>query len=491
MPGSTEALKSSDIILDASKNKGWRKSVYIAATLAAVGGFVCGYDTGAVAGILYMPTFRASFPELASDDQFVYLEGLLVAFMLMTAALGAFASGPICDIIGRKRAIILGSYVFSLGILFEIIGFKFGLLLTGRLVAGFGNGLMTNAVPLYHSEIAPPDIRGRLVSLFTVMSSFGQVVGYFVTFGTSYLTTAWGWRAPWLIQLIICVVLGTAVLFLPFSPRWLIDTGREDEGLAVIAELQEAPMDDPAVRAEFDEIKTELDAEKAMGQRTYSELFYKGNRKRTFIAFFIAIATSFTGIDAILYYGPSIFAAAGLSDVSSAIAASGGTGIVSLFATIVSLIFIDRWGRKFLFILGSVVMGISMFITGAMFQAYAYIDDTTGDIVMTNDNARNTIMAFIFIFMAAFSLTWGVASYVYPAEIFNMRCRAKGLGLAYGLNWAFSILVTYCMPLFMASTLSGSYFFFGACCAVMTVVIFFIPETRNRTLESMEEIFHA
>jgi len=317
------------------------------------------------------------------------------------------------DVIGRKRAIIFGSYIFSLGILFEIIGFKFGLLLTGRLVAGFGNGLMTNAVPLYHSEIAPPDIRGRLVSLFTVMSSFGQVVGYFVTFGTSYLTTSWGWRAPWLIQLIVCVVLGTSVFFLPYSPRWLIDIGREDEGLAVIAELQEAPIDDPVVRAEYDEIKTELDAEKAMGKRTYTELFYPGNRKRTFIAFFIAIATSFTGIDAILYYGPSIFAAAGLSDVSSAIAASGGTGIVSLFATIVSLVFIDKWGRKFLFILGAVVMGISMFITGAMFQVYAYIDDT-GNIVMTNDNARNTIMAFIFIFMAAFSLTWGVASYVYP-----------------------------------------------------------------------------
>jgi len=490
MAESTEALKPSDIILDAAQKKGWRKSVYIAATLAALGGFVCGYDTGAVAGIMIMPTFRSAFPELADETQFVYLEGLLVAFMLMTAALGAFASSPICDAIGRKRAIILGAYVFSLGILFEIIGYKFGLLLTGRLIAGFGNGLMTNAVPLYHSEIAPPDIRGRLVSLFTLMSSFGQVMGFFVTFGTSYLTTSWGWRAPWLLQLIVCLILGTAVFFLPYSPRWLIDCGREDEGLAVIAELHEAPLDDPAVQAEYNEIKTELDIEKSLGQRTYRELFYKGNFKRTTIAFFIGIATSFTGIDAILYYGPSIFAAAGLSDVSVSIAASGGTSIVSMVATFVSLVFIDKWGRKFLFILGSVVMGISMFITGAMFQVYAYVDDS-GNIVMTNDSARNAIIAFIFIFMGAFSLTWGVASYVYPAEIFNMRCRAKGLGLTYGLNWAFSILVTYCMPLFMASTLSGSYFFFGACCAVMTVVIFFIPETRNRTLESMEEIFHA
>ncbi|KAG2173597.1 hypothetical protein INT43_005015 [Umbelopsis isabellina] len=490
MTESIETLKPTEVILNSVKNKGMRKSVYIAATMAAVGGFVCGYDTGAVSGILVMPTFQASFPEFEDETQFVYLEGLLVAFMLMTAALGAFLSGPICDKIGRKRSIILGSYIFALGILFEIIGFKFGLLLTGRLVAGFGNGLMTNAVPLYHSEIAPPDIRGRLVSLFTLMSTFGQVVGYFVTFGTSYVDNAWGWRGPWLIQLVVCVILGTSVFFLPYSPRWLIDQGREGEGLAVICELQEAPADDPGVKAEYNEIKAELDLEKSMGKRTYTELFSKANRKRTYIAFFIAIATSFTGIDAILYYGPSIFMDAGLNDVSSSIAATGATGIVSLIASFVSLLIIDKLGRKFLFILGSVVMGISMFITGAMFQVYAYIDADSGSVVMTNIYARNAIMAFIFIFMAAFSLTWGVASYVYPAEIFNMRCRAKGLGLTYGLNWAFSILITYVMPLFMATTLSGSYFFFGACCAVMTVVIFFIPETRNRTLESMEEIFH-
>ncbi|EFA79624.1 hypothetical protein PPL_07483 [Heterostelium album PN500] len=461
------------------------RTVYISSALAALGGFVCGYDSGAVTGIMVMVPFINSYSELADENTYVYYSGLCFALMLMTAAIGAFVSGPICDKIGRKWSIVMGAYIFALGILFEIIGQKFGLLLAGRLVAGFGNGLITNAVPLYHSEIAPPDIRGRLVTLFTVMASFGTVCGYFITFGTSYLTSQWAWRAPWIVQLVIAVFLGSFVIQLPYSPRWLFDIGQERESLEVLAKLRELPTDDPAVVAEYVEIKEQISAEKSLGNRTYIELFYRKNLKATLIAFFIGIATSFTGINAILYYGPSIFMDAGLSDVSTSIAASGGTAIVSFGATIVSFYLIDIWGRKKLFILGAILMGIAMFIVGAMFQGYSYFD-ADGYVIMDNVGARTVIIICIYVFMGSFNLTWGVASYVYPAEIFNMRNRAKGLGLTYGLNWAFSILVTYCMPLFMASTLSGVYFFFGSCCIAITIVVFFIPETRNITLEAME-----
>ncbi|GAM17014.1 hypothetical protein SAMD00019534_001890 [Acytostelium subglobosum LB1] len=470
-----------------SKRNG--KTIYISATLAAIGGWVCGYDTGAVTGIMVMPTFTNYYTELANPDTYVYYSGLCFSLMLMTAAIGAFVSGPICDKIGRKWSIVLAAYIFAVGILFEVIGQKFGLLLAGRLVAGFGNGLITNAVPLYHSEIAPTNIRGRLVSLFTVMALLGQVSGYFITFGTSYLTTEWGWRAPWLIQLVICLFLGTFVIRLHYSPRWLLDRGEEDEALTVLAKLREAPTTDADVQAEFKEIKDQIAQEHEMGKRTYLELFYRANLKITLIAFFIAIATSFTGINAIMYYAPSIFMNAGLGDVSTSIAATGGTGILGLFATIASFYLIDIWGRKILFILGGVAMGVSMFLVGAMFNVYSAVDDM-GYITVENVGARTVIIVCIYVFMGAFNLTWGVASYVYPAEIFKMRHRAKGLGLTYGLNWAFSIMVTYCMPLFMASTLSGVYYFFGACCAVITFICFFIPETKKVTLEAMDDVFN-
>ncbi|SAM03942.1 hypothetical protein [Absidia glauca] len=469
--------------------KPFRKSVYISSTVAALGGALCGYDTGCISSILAMDIFKSRF---FTEDNYTYLQGLLLALYLMTAAIGSFSSGYFCDRFSRKYAIAGSSAVFCLGVLFQVIGYNFGLLCAGRLITGIGSGILGNSIPLYHSEISPPDIRGKLISLFTLMSTFGQVVGYFVTFGTNYLATDWSWRAPWMIQLFSGALFGVFALTLPFTPRWLLDKGRKEEALAVLADLNELGTDHPAIQKEFTEIHDEIEFERSLGKRTYKELFVGSNLKRTLIAFFISISTSFTGSVAIWYYAPQILANAGLSDVSSSIAASGASGILSLIAAALSLQFlIDRVGRVPVFQMGAASMGISMFIVGAMFARYAIVDVETGNVIVVDTNARNTIIAFVYIFTASFAFSYGMASYVYPAEIFNMRCRAKGLSLTYGLNWGFSILITYCVPLFMASTVSGVYFFFGACCVVCFIGVSFIPETKGRTLEDMEILFGA
>jgi MFS family permease len=202
------------------------------------------------------------------------------------------------DKIGRKYSIIVSCFVFGLGVLMQVIGMKYGVLLAGRIIAGIGDGIITNAVPLYHSEIAPADIRGRLISLYTVMKSFGTLVGYFVTYGTSYLTTSWGWRAPWLIELLLCIILGLYSFTLPFSPRWLIYQGREEESLQVLSQLREAAIDDVNIQSEFNEIKQELDFERSLGKATILELFQGTNRKRTIISFTLALGAALTGTQA-------------------------------------------------------------------------------------------------------------------------------------------------------------------------------------------------
>lgn len=410
--------------------------------------------------------------------------------VLLYSFLRIFIFYFILDRFSRKYSIIGASVVFSVGILLQIIGVNFGVLLAGRLIGGFGSGLMTNAIPLYHSEISPPDIRGRLISFFTLMSIFGQVVAYFVTFGTSYIDSNWSWRGPWIIHLVVSIFFSIIIFTLPFSPRWLIDKGRYEEAKQVLIGLHEVPGNHPLVLEEFDNIVTEIEFERSLGNRTYIELFQGTNRKRTLIAFFVSISTSFTGSVAISYYIPQIFQNAGLVGSSISIATTAGTGLLSLLVAFISLqYFIDKWGRRFVFLLGAAVMGISMFIVGAMFQAYTIVDVETYDVAITNPYARNTIIAFLYIFTAAYAFSWGIASYVYPAEIFNMRTRGKGLALTYGLNWAFSILITYCVPLFIAHTVSGVYFFFGACCCVCFIGCFFIPETKGKTLEEMEDIF--
>jgi MFS family permease len=287
--------------------------------------------------------------------------------------------------------------------LLQIIGTNFGVLLAGRIVGGFGAGLMTNAIPLYHSEIAPPDIRGRLISFFTLMACFGQLVGYFTTFGTSYIDSDWCWRAPWLLHIIVCVMFAGIIVTLPYSPRWLIDKGRYEEAKHVLVDLHQVPGNHPLVSQEYEEIIAEIEFERSLGDRTYLELFQGTNLKRTLLSFFISISTSFTGNVAIWYYAPQIILSAGMDSVSASIAATGGTGILSLIAAFISLQwFIDKWGRRPVFLVGAAAMGISMFIVGAMFSVYTTVDVENYAVTITNPYARNTIIAMLYIFVASF-----------------------------------------------------------------------------------------
>lgn len=386
---------------------------------------------------------------------------------------------------------ILASCLLSSGICFELIGYNASSLLMGRLIGGLGTGLMTNAIPLYQSEIAPSDIRGRLISIFSLLGSFGQMVGYFVTFKSSYFTSNWCWRIPWSLQLILCLLFTISLYLLPQSPRWLLDKGREKEGLRVLAKLHHLPQDAKLVQREYLAIKALIEIEEEqqkINDHGYRELFVEkgGNLSRSMYSFFISIATCFTGNVIISYYAPQIFKNAGLSDVSISIALTGGIGALSLVFTALSLgWWIDIWGRKALFFCGSLISALCMMTIGFMFRFfYTAIDKTTNNIY-----AQYTIIFCIYVFSASFAGTWGVANYVYTAEVFSLKCRAKGLSVTYAISWACSIIITYCAPYFLAYSISGVYFFFGFCSILTLFGIAFIPETKGKTLEEIDLIF--
>ncbi|KAI8370765.1 general substrate transporter [Choanephora cucurbitarum] len=461
-----------------------RRSLYMSGIIAAGGGFVVGFDTGAVSGTMILEPFVNRFLQVDAT----YRSALLVAMMLLTATIGGLWSGSICDWIGRKNTILLGTGVFAIGALFETIGYNFGLLLAGRLLVGFGEGFLTNAIPLYHTEIAPPDIRGRLITLFSAMSSIGTIVGYFVNFGTSYLTTDWSWRTPFIIQLGVCLFLMLAY-FLPFSPRWLVDKGRKEEALQVLAQLHGSSVDDPEVRNEFNCICEEIEQEHAYGNRTFIECFRGTNLKRTLFALFTGNGAAFTGTYSITYYAPQIFQQAGLNDIGVSLVASGASNVLVLIVTIVTLVVIDKLGRRGVFASGAFLMGASMYIVGGLFQGYN-MEDSEGNVYLSNQHARNGAIAFIFIFQAAYAYSWGPVAYIYPAEIANMRMRAKTIALAYGLNWAIGIFMTFVLPIFMTNTIYGGYYFFGGCCTVLFLGSFFLPETKGKTLEEIDRIFN-
>lgn len=386
---------------------------------------------------------------------------------------------------------LTASLLISLGIICELLGFNSRTLLLGRLIAGVGTGLMTNAVPLYQSEISPPDIRGGLISIFSLLGSFGQMVGYFVTFSSSYLTSSWCWRIPWLVQLVVCLVFSIAVCSLPYSPRWLIYRNRDTEALAVLSALYDLPPQHETVQRNFLEFKLMMAAEKIVDQdHSYKELFEGSNLIRTTYSFFISIATCFTGNVIFSYYAPQIFKNAGLGQVSTSLALTGGIGFLSLlFTAISSRWWIDLYGRKALFFTGSAISAVCMITVGLMFQFFSTNSKDHATVGETNLYAQYAIILCIYIFSASFAGTWGVANYVYTAEIFNTTCRAKGLSLTYAISWGFSIVITYCAPFFLAYSVAGVHFFFGGWSILTFICIRFIPETRGKTLEEIDFIF--
>lgn len=411
------------------------------------------------------------------------MKGFFFSFVLF------FNRDRTLDKIGRRNSIFFSSFLLTIGIMLELAGINSRVLLSGRLVAGLGTGLMTNAIPLYQSEISPPDIRGRLVSLYSLFASFGQMVGYFITFRSSYIKSNWSWRLPWLVQLIVSILFLFSVFFLPYSPRWLISQGRESEGLMVLAKVHGLSKNHWLVQKEYKEIRLQTEADrKNANEQNYAQLFKVPNLERTLLAFFISIATCFTGNVVISYYAPHIFKNAGLDDVSISLALTGGIGLLSLIANMISLKWwVDMWGRRVLFLTGSAISAICMITVGFTFYFYAnWIDD---EMVLSNARARYVIIFCIYLFSGSFAATWAVGTYVYTAEIFSLKCRAKGLSLTYAISWAGSIVITYFTPFFLAYSISGVYFFLGACSILTLVVVYFIPETKGKTLEEIDAMF--
>ncbi|CEI95396.1 hypothetical protein RMCBS344292_09585 [Rhizopus microsporus] len=384
---------------------------------------------------------------------------------------------------------MFSSSLLSIGIMMELSGFNTHILLSGRLIAGLGTGLMTNAIPLYQSEIAPSDIRGRLVSMYTSLSSFGRLVGYVVIFYSSYFQSNWAWRTPWAVQFILSIAFLAACSLLPYSPRWLISQKRDAEGLEVLGNIYDLPKDHRIVQDEYTKIVSQIEAEHRMGSnQTYAELFRGSNLKTTLTAFFISIATCFTGNVAISYFAPTIFKNAGLDDVSISLALTGGASLLSFIANMISFKWwVDTWGRRSLFLIGSAISSICMFTVGIIFYTYAEV--TNGEVAIPNAQARYIVILCIYFFSASFAATWEICTYVYTAEVFNMKYRAKGLSLTYAISWAGSILITYTIPYLLLYSISGVYFFFGACSILNFIGVWFIPETKGKSLEEIDAMF--
>lgn len=314
-------------------------------------------------------------------------------------------------------------------------------------------------------------------------------------FYSSISYSQWSWRIPFMLQIIPALIFGIGIRFCPFSPRWLMSKGREDEALNVLRTIRSAYSSD--IQAEFEEIKRELLLENE-NEPPQSCLRFRNPTflRRLILGIGIQLFQQFSGINSIIYYAPDIFNQLGYGHKHAFSYSTGINGLVNIIFTIPTVILIDKVGRRLLFLSGAIVMTLSLLIGGSVMGTYGSIQTSnmTDTIVVniTNPVAAYTVITNIYLFVAAFAFSWGPVMWVYTTELCPLSMRAKGTSIMLATNWAANCGLSFLIPILLQHMWFQIYIIFGIFCFIIGILTFFFyPETKGIPLEKMDRIFRG
>ncbi len=447
--------------------------------VATIGGLLFGYDSGAVNGTQGGLTEEFGLSEAAL--------GFTVGSLLIGCAVGAFFAGRLADVIGRRTVMIIAAVLFVVGALVQGVTEWHSLFVVARFAGGMAVGAASVLSPLYISEVAPANIRGRLTTVQQVMIITGLtaafVVNYFLaqaagnSLGEIAGTQAWRWM--YLAQAVPAVVFLVALFFIPESPRYLVSKGRAEQAHAVLTKLFGA---DEATR-KVGEIRASFAADH---RPSFADVAAPGTVFRPIVWAGIMLATfqQFVGINIIFYYGETLWRLAGVSE-EVALERNIISGVVSIAAVLAALVLIDRIGRKPLLMIGSAGMAVTL---GAMTWAFSgAASDAAGNLIL-NETAGWTALVAANLYVIFFNFSWGPVMWVMLGEMFPNQMRGSALAVAGLSQWAANYVVVQSFPP-MASNLGLATTY--AVYSVAAVISFFlvkslINETKGKELEEME-----
>lgn len=425
----------------------------------ALGGILFGYETGIIAGALSYIYKTPGFPQNALTT------GLIVGGISIGAIIGAVTAGRLSDRFGRRRVILILGIIFIVGSLACSVVPNNAALIAGRIFLGLGVGGCSALVPVYLSEMAPAKARGRLAGLNQLMIVTGLLLGYCVNF---LLAHTENWRLMLASGALPAVLLVAGLPFLPESPRWLMTKGRAEEAARLLyatRSAEEAASDIEAI--------TRVEA-----RSSHRELLAKWVRPAIIVGVGIPILCQATGLNMVTYYAPTIFESLNLPH-ENALVFTIILGTIKVVSVAVGLQFIDRVGRRTLLVSGSACMAVCM--AAMAFEA------SKGDQV----NPMSMLIAMAVMFVS-YSLTWGPVNWVVLGEIFPLRVRGAAMGMASMVTWFATLAITFGFPLLRESMgLAGTMVLFIACNIVgFLFCLKFVPETKGRSLEQIEQDLH-
>ncbi|EIM91152.1 general substrate transporter [Stereum hirsutum FP-91666 SS1] len=449
------------------------------ATFCSIGSFLFG---GIISSVLTFNTFLGDF-----DNPSPALTGAIVSTFTGGCFFGSMAGGWISDRLGRKIAIQIGAVIALWGCAMQTGARNIATLFVGRVVGGLAIGLLSMTVPLYNTEVAPPKIRGFLVGLTQQMLGIGFIVANWVGYGCQYLDGSSEWRLPLGLQMAPAFLLLVGIQFLPQSPRWLLEQGRDDEAREVIYKLHDVstPEAKAVADADFLSMSDTIKAELLMKSKRVSDLWADaGTVKRSLVAIGVQVFGQFTGVNVINYYGPRMYASLGI-EAGKLLLIQGIYGAVGPITNFIFItLILDTVGRKKPLLFGCAANVALFSVLAAILASFP-----PGDGV-TNFAAQRAGIGMIFMLSIVFSLSFGPVSWVLASEVFPTRTRAIGTAAATCANWAMNVLISEVAPIGLDNSGYKFYILFIVLNAVdFIVILWFFPETKGKSLEDMAIVF--
>ncbi|KAI8891143.1 general substrate transporter [Backusella circina FSU 941] len=440
-----------------------------------------------------MPTFPTYF-EFGSDPTTIAdMKGNVVSLLQAGCAVGCIVVIFMADPLGRKKSVLINSGVFVLGAALQAAAKNLSTMLAGRFIAGLGIGACSSLVPMYIAEIAPVEMRGRLGTIWQLMTCTGIMVSYWIDYAC-LRGIAIGdnqWRVPLAIQAAPGAILFFAMLPLPESIRWYVNKDRHEDALRTLCKIRDLPESHPSIQQEYKEILDARDMEKASNNTLFQEIFQRHNLHRLFIGCALQSFQQWTGTNAINYYAPDIFKSIGLDSNETDILATGVYGAVKVIFVFVSLFIVDtRLGRRRTLFIGSFIMMAAFYILGGCILAIQKENNGAIGAGAAVGAKGYVAMVMIYMFAVGYETSWGPLVWICCSEIYSSRLRGFSVSFATAFNWGFNAVIAKVTPIMIHSISYGTYFFFGSCAILMGIfVYFFVPETKGRSLEDIDKLF--